>query len=73
MKYINEFRYRFREKSTGKTFCFNTWCYGSIQEQIDMYIKDLSKMRLVGVSNATHEIIEVTWLYNNKTIYSKEN
>ena len=65
----NKFRYRFRNKETGKISYADTWCYGSLFQQIDMYQKDLSKMCLQGVSSDTHEIIEVIWLFNNTTIY----
>ena len=45
------------------------WCYGNIFDQIEKYKKDLSKMCYIGVSNETHEIIEVIHNFNNKTIY----
>ena len=40
-------------------------------ETKDHYVskKDLSKMCYVGVSNETHEIIEVIHNFNNKTVY----
>lgn len=69
MNNLNKFRYRFRNKQTGQTTYFDTWCYGNIYQQIDLYKNDLGKMCLVGVSNETHEIIEVIHLFNNKTIY----
>ena len=69
----NSFRYRFRHKATNKTSYFDTWCYGDIHEQIAMYRNDLSKMCLVGISNDTHEIIEVVWLHTRKTIWRKDN
>lgn len=71
---INKYRYRFitkTEKNT-KTSFFDTWCYGDIYKQITTYKNDLSKMCLVGVSNETHEIIEVIHLFNNTTIYKNE-
>ena len=67
----NKFRYKFRHKVTGNTSYFDTWCYGSISQQINMYQQDLGKMCLQDVSNDTHEIIEVIWLYNNTTIYKE--
>ena len=60
---------RLRNKKTGVTSRNKNWCYGNIFEQIEMYKKDLSKMCYVGVSNETHEIIEVIHNFNNKTIY----
>lgn len=71
MDSINKFRYRFRHKETGKTSYHDTWCYGNIDNQIFNYLNDLSKMCLQGVSNDTHEIIEVIWLHKNKTIWRK--
>lgn len=69
----NKFRYRFRHKISGKESYFDTWCYGNIDNQIFTYLNDLSKMCLVGVSNDTHELIEVIWLYTNKTIWRNKN
>lgn len=66
---LNKFRYRFRNKQTQKISYFDTWCYGNIYEQIQLYKNDLKKMCLLDVSNDTHEIIEVIHLFNNKTIY----
>lgn len=68
---INKFRYRFINKKTSGTSYFDTWCYGDIYKQIQMYKQDLKKMCLLDVSNETHEIIEVIHLFNNKTIYKK--
>jgi hypothetical protein len=69
----NSFRYIFRHKETNKISHFDTWCYGNIHDQINLYSNDLSKMCLVGISNATHEIIEVVWLHNRKAIWRKDN
>ena len=69
----NKFRYRFMHKETKKTSYFDTWCYGNIDNQIFNYLNDLSKMCLVGVSNDTHELIEVIWLHTNKTIWRNNN
>ena len=68
----NRFRYRFRHKVTGQESYFDTWCYGSIHEQISLYQKDLKQMCLQNVSNNTHELIEVIWLMNNATIWKED-
>lgn len=66
---LNEFTYRLRDKKTG-TFSRNTtWCYGNIHEQIQNYRNDMSKMCLLGVTNETHEIVEVIHNFDGKTIY----
>lgn len=67
----NKFRYRFRHKETGKTSYADTWCYGSLMDQINTYKQDLRKMCLQDVSSDTHEIIEVIWLFNGSTIYKE--
>jgi hypothetical protein len=66
---LNEYTYRLRNKKTKGTSRNKIWCYGNIFEQIRMYKEDISKMCFVGVSNETHEIIEVIHNFNNKTIY----
>ena len=66
---LNEYTYRLRNKKSGVISRNKNWCYGNIFEQIEMYKKDWSKMCYVGVSNETHEIIEVIHNFNNKTIY----
>lgn len=68
----NKFRYRFRHKISGKESYFDTWCYGSIHEQIELYRKDLKQMCLQNVSNVTHDLIEVIWLMNNVTIWKED-
>ena len=66
---LNEFTYRLRNKKTGATSKNTIWCYGDVFEQIRKYKENLSKMCFIGVSNETHEIIEVIHNFNNKTIY----
>ena len=66
---LNEYTYRLRNKKSGVISRNTHWCYGNIFEQIEKYKKDLSKMCYVGVSNETHEIIEVIHNFNNKTVY----
>jgi hypothetical protein len=66
---LNEYTYRLRNKKSGVISKNTLWCYGNIFEQIRKYKEDLSKMCFIGVSNETHEIIEVIHNFNNKTIY----
>lgn len=70
---LNEFRFRFENKETGKTSYFDIFCCGDIYKQIDIYKKDLKQLCLVGVSNDTHRIIEVIHLFNNDVIYKGGN
>lgn len=66
---LNEFTYRLRDKRTGIFSRDTTWCHGNIYEQIQKYRNDMSKMCLLGVTNETHEIVEVIHNFDGKTIY----
>lgn len=66
---LNEFTYRLRDKKTGVFSRSTTWCHGNIYEQIQNYRNDISKMCLLGVTNETHEIVEVIHNFDGKTIY----
>ena len=66
---VNEYTYRLRNKNSRVISRNIHWCYGNIFEQIEKYKEDLSKMCYAGVSNETHEIVEVIHNFNNKTIY----
>lgn len=66
---LNEYTYRLRNKQSGVITKNTLWCYGDIFEQIRKYKENLSRMCFIGVSNETHEIIEVIHNFNNKTIY----
>ena len=66
---LNEYTYRLRNKQTGIISRNTHWCYGNIFDQIQKYKSDLTKMCYIGVSNETHEIIEVRHNFNNKIIY----
>ncbi len=69
---LNKFKYEFKNRETGRTSSFTTFCYGNPFQQIQLYKNNLKEMCLKDVSNETHEIIKVTHLFNNKVIYEKE-
>lgn len=66
---LNEFTYRLLDKKTGAFSRSTTWCHGNIYEQIQNYRNDMRKMCLLGVTNETHEIVEVIHNFDDKTIY----
>lgn len=69
----NQYKYRFKNKETGKTSYFNTWCHGNIYQQIDIYKNDLSKMCLIGVNSQTHKLIEVISLMTGETLFKDDD
>lgn len=69
----NDFKLRFINKDTGKeSYSMSYYCGENVFAYINKVKDDLSSLCLVGVSNNTHDLLEVVWCYDNKIIWRNE-
>lgn len=69
----NDFKFRFINKDSGRTSYHDLYCCGDLFKYIDKVKDDLTQLCLSGVSNDTHDLLEVVWLYNNEIVWRNKD
>lgn len=70
----NDFKFRLINKDTGKeSYSISYYCGENVFAYINKVKEDLSSLCLVGVSNDTHDLLEVIWLYNNEKVWRNKD
>lgn len=70
----NDFKFRFINKDTGRESYHDLYYYGENLFNYILTIKNnLKQLCLSGVSNDTHDLLEVIWLYNNQKVWRNKD